>query len=76
MLKELFPGSTDFTMTICKIPQLSKHLSATLNPVSFPTSPRLGPLDRFLSALGVYQNSDISNTGYNEPPLHQFSISL
>ena len=28
MLKELSPGSTDFTVTISKILQISKHLSA------------------------------------------------
>ena len=30
MLKELFPGSTDFTEAIFKIPQISKHFSAML----------------------------------------------
>ena len=30
MLKELFPGSADFTVTIFKIPQISKHFSAML----------------------------------------------
>ena len=30
MLKELFPGSTDFTETIFNTPQLSKHFSAIL----------------------------------------------
>ena len=28
MLKQLFPGSTDFTEVIFKIPQISKHFSA------------------------------------------------
>ena len=28
MLKELFPGSTDFAWAIFKIPQISKHFSA------------------------------------------------
>ena len=31
MLKELFPGSTDFTVAIFKIPQMSKHFSAMLH---------------------------------------------
>ena len=30
MLKELFPGSTDFTVAIFKIDQISKHFSAIL----------------------------------------------
>ena len=30
MLKELFPGSTDFTVAMFKIPQMSKHFSAML----------------------------------------------
>ena len=30
MLEELFPGSTDFTEAIFKIPQISKHFSAML----------------------------------------------
>ena len=30
MLKELFGGSTDFTMAIFKIPQISKHFWATI----------------------------------------------
>ena len=30
MLKELFPGSTDFTEAIFKIPGISKHFSAML----------------------------------------------
>ena len=30
MLKELFPGSTDFTVAIFKIPQISKHFWAML----------------------------------------------
>ena len=30
MLKELFPGSADFTVAIFKIPQISKHFSAML----------------------------------------------
>ena len=28
--QELFPGSTDFTVAIFKIPQISKHFSAML----------------------------------------------
>ena len=36
MLKELFPGSTDFTVSIFKIPQISKHFSAMLAvPIPF-----------------------------------------
>ena len=30
MVKELFPGSTDFTVATIKIPQISKHFSAML----------------------------------------------
>ena len=34
MLKELFPGSTDFTVAVFKIPQISKHFSAMLSLTS------------------------------------------
>ena len=33
-LKQLFPGSTDFTEAIFKIPQISKHFLAMLNRVT------------------------------------------
>ena len=33
MLKELFPGSTAFTVAIFKIPQISKHFSGMLNRI-------------------------------------------
>ena len=38
MLKQLFPGSTDFTEVIFKIPQISKHFSAMLLKVTIKTT--------------------------------------
>ena len=49
MLKELFPGSTDFTVAMFKIPQMSKHFSAMLyaaENVEF----KFSPLRRHLKA--------------------------
>ena len=38
MLRELFPGSTNFTGTIFKILQISKHFLAVLDHVSLKES--------------------------------------
>ena len=42
MLKELFPGSTDFTVAIFKVPQISKHFSVMLKAL------RLSPQSLFI----------------------------
>ena len=54
MLKELFQGSTDFTVGILKIPQISKHFSATLHVAHFHAPPK--SIVFFLSsyALSLY----------------------